>query len=184
MNPQSQASRAKRPRPPLDLPTIRALALHYVGRYATTRARLKRYLERKLRERGWVESAAGPDIDAMISDFSRLGYVDDTAFATARTHSLLQRGYGENRLNAALRQAGIGAEDAQLAARLEPELAREAAMTFARRKRLGPFGPPLPDRKAVSRAFAAFARAGHSYEIAREILQLDQERDKSAEFSG
>ena len=38
---------------PLDGQRLDALALHYVGRFATTRAKLVQYLHRKLRERGW-----------------------------------------------------------------------------------------------------------------------------------
>ena len=45
---------------------MRDLALSYAGRYATTQAKLKHYLKRKLRTRGWagedepaVDDAAG-----------------------------------------------------------------------------------------------------------------------------
>ena len=43
--------RRRRERPPLDAEKLRELALAYVGRFATTRARLSTYLERKIRER-------------------------------------------------------------------------------------------------------------------------------------
>jgi regulatory protein len=160
------------------------LALHYVGRYATTQAHLKHYLDRKLRERGWSESAPLPDIEQLVSEFARLGYVDDEAFAAARVTSLLRRGYGAKRLNAALRQAGIAADRAETAARLDPESARNAAMAFARRKRLGPFGPPLSDAKARTRALAAFLRAGHSFEIVREILAIERDESDFGDFYG
>lgn len=182
MDAQSQAFPPRRSRPPLDPATIRALALHYVGRYATTQARLARYLGRKLRERGWVETSPAPDVQAIVSDFVRLGYVDDDAFATARVNSLLRRGYGVHRLNTALRHAGISPEMAGAATQIDAEAAREAAMNFARRKHLGPFGPPLDDPKARARAFAAFGRAGHSYETTRIILELDAEDCGEFEF--
>lgn len=182
MSVQQQAFRPRRPRPPLDPATIRALALHYVGRYATTQARLAHYLERKLRERGWIDAARGPDLPELVSEFVRLGYVDDDAFASARVTALLRRGYGANKLNIALRHAGIPAEKAESAARIDIDSAREAAMIFARRKRLGPFGQPLLDHKARSRALAAFIRAGHSYEIAGKILQLRFDDANSDDF--
>lgn len=173
MSRQQQAFRPRRARPPLNLATIRALALHYVGRYSTTRARLLQYLARKLRERGWVEGAASPDLEEMANEFVRLGYVDDAAFASARANSLLRRGYGENRLIASLRHAGIEAGQAKAAAELDPESSQKAALTFAKRKRLGPFGTHISDPKAHSRAMAAFIRAGHNYEIARKILEME-----------
>ncbi|WP_219893869.1 regulatory protein RecX [Aquisediminimonas profunda] len=169
---QQQASRPKRPRLPLDPATIRALALHYVGRYSTTAARLKNYLERKMRERGWSESGPPPDLDRLVEDFARLGYVNDDAFAAARVSSLLRRGYGARRVNADLRHAGIAADKAEIATRLDAESLEEAAMTFARRKRLGPFGERITDQKARNRAMAAFLRAGHGVEIARRILAI------------
>lgn len=184
MRRQQQASRPRRPRTPLDPATIRALALHYVGRYATTQARLKQYLDRKLRERGWAESAPLPELEQLVSEFARLGYVDDDAFAAARVTSLLRRGYGANRLNAALRHAGIPAEKAETASRVDHESARNSAMAFARRKRLGPFGPPPSDAKARARAMAAFLRAGHSFELVRDILALGQDGSDLTDFYG
>lgn len=172
MRAQQQASRPKRPRQPLDPATIRALALHYVGRYSTTTARLKAYLERKVRERGWSDLAPAADLERIVEDFARLGYVNDDAFAAARVSSLLRRGYGARRLNSDLRHAGVAADKAELATRLDDESLEEAAMTFARRKRLGPYGKPLLDQKARNRAMAAFLRAGHGAEIARRILAI------------
>ena len=40
-------------RKPLNEERLHELALFYVGRFATTRAKLIAYLSRKLRERGW-----------------------------------------------------------------------------------------------------------------------------------
>ena len=182
MSRKQQAFRSRPPRPPLDPATFRALAVHYVGRYATTQARLKQYLERKLRERGWDDSVPQPDLLEMISEFARLGYVDDDLFASARVTSLLKRGYGANRLNIALRHAGISAEKAASAARIDTDSAHEAAMNFARRKRLGPYGPPLDDPKVRKRAVTAFLRAGHSYEIVRRILATDSDDGNFADI--
>ena len=51
---------------------LRDLAIHYVGRYATSRKKLSDYLLRKLRERGW-ESENAADVEGLIADFVRLG---------------------------------------------------------------------------------------------------------------
>ena len=63
-------ARARRPRPPLDDKRLDELALRYVGRYATTRAKLRAYLARKLRERGW-DGAREPDLDGLAEPFRR-----------------------------------------------------------------------------------------------------------------
>src|SRR5687768_12328257 len=100
----------RRPRPPLDQDGLERLALHYVGRYATTRARVRDYLNRKLRERGWSGETA-PAVDRVVERIATLGYVDDAAFASARAAAMQRRGYGGRRIAQALAVAGIGEDD-------------------------------------------------------------------------
>jgi regulatory protein len=159
----------KRPRPPLDQQALDQLALFYVGRYATTRAKLRHYLARKVRERGW-EGPTGPDFDTLVNRFSARGYVDDTAFAAARSASLQRRGYGERRIAQALRAAGVAEEDSGNAREDARDKAMEIAVHFARRRRLGPFSMDPGDQSARNKAFAAMARAGHSPEVIRRVL--------------
>jgi regulatory protein len=101
-------NRSQTPRPPLDEEGLERLALHYAGRYATTRAKLRAYLRRKVTERGWEGSSPAP-VERLAERLAGLGYVDDKAFASARAASLLRRGYGERRIGEALRAAGVDA---------------------------------------------------------------------------
>lgn len=155
--------------PPLDGAALERLALRYVERYATTRAKLRRYLERKVRERGWGPDEP-PQIDIMIAKFAELGYVDDAAFATARGASLTRRGYGARRVLADLRAAGIDEQDAEAAQLAAREAAWEAALTYARRKRIGPFAAVAADRAGREKALAAMLRGGHDMRLARQIV--------------
>lgn len=173
---QSQKSARKtagKPRVPFNEARLRALALHYAGRYATTRRRLADYLKRKVRERGWdgdAEAESDRLILVLIEQFADLGYVDDQAFALSKAASLARRGYGAMRIRAALGHAGIEAEQARAASEVDPEEALIATVRFAKRKRLGPFATVEPDQNAYRRAFAACLRAGHSVENARKVL--------------
>ncbi len=164
-----EPERNKKPRPPLDQEKLERLALHYVGRYATTRAKLKLYLARKVKERGW-DGERPADIAALASRLSELRYVDDAAFAAARSSSLQRRGFGERRIRQALRHAGIEEAEAAEAGELGDEQAMEAAIRFARRKRIGPFAPEAPGRDGRNKAFAAMMRAGHPLDVVREVL--------------
>lgn len=104
-------------RPPLDSAAIERLAIGYAGRYATSRAKLRDYLKRKLGERGWADgdgatlSAAAAVIDTIVERFAELGYVDDRALAESRARTLAARGYGARRLGQALGALGIAAAD-------------------------------------------------------------------------
>jgi regulatory protein len=165
------ASQLRKPRPPLDAAKLDELAISYVGRFATSRARLKTYLARKLRERGWAGDGE-PPIDALADRLASLGYVDDQAYALAKARSLTARGYGSNRVRQALFVAGIGEEDSRDASELAAAEAYEAALRFARRRCLGPFASSKPDARDRERAIAAMIRAGHGFGMARAIIDL------------
>lgn len=156
--------------PPLDAAALDRLALRYVERFATTRGRLSAYLTRKIRERGWDGDPV--DTMAVAERMAALGYVDDRAFAEARGAALTRRGIGARRVTADWRVAGIGEEDAGALAPAIKERAVDAAMAFARRKRIGPFGNGEPDRDLQRRQLAAMLRAGHGMDLARRIVAL------------
>lgn len=162
-------SRHKKPRPPLDGESLERLALFYVGRYATTTAKLASYLRRKVQERGWNGEETLP-IEALVQRFCELGYIDDGAFAAARATSLQRSGYGERRVAQALRAAGIGEEAAAAARAQSRDGALAAALRFAERRRIGPYASEAADRPAREKAFAAMMRAGHPLDLARRIV--------------
>ena len=162
--------REKRPAPPLDSQGLERLALFYAERYATTRFKLRAYLGRKLRERGWA-GESDPPIDALVERFDRLGYVDDRAFASSRAASLTRRGYGERRVAEALRAAGIESADSEQAREEARSEAWNAALRFAQRKRIGPFASEEPDRSGRQKAFAAMLRAGHDMAHVRRLVE-------------
>jgi regulatory protein len=166
---------SRKPRPPLNRDKLNELALAYVGRFATTRARLRSYLKRKIRERGWDgedPTSLAADVDAIAERFATQGYVDDAAFALSKSRSLTGRGYGLRRVEQSLRAAGVEEEDAEPARELAHAGAAEAALRFAERRRLGPFGGEPLDRPSRERALAAMIRAGHGFGLARAILDL------------
>ena len=164
----AQSWRSERQAPPLDGAGLERLALRYVERYATTRAKLEHYLVRKLRERGWAGEAT-PDAMGLALRMAELGYVDDGSFARARAGALVRRGYGPRRVRQALKAAGIGEADAAPAEQDARDGAWEAAIGFARRKRLGPFAAQAADRIGREKAIGAMLRAGHDLATARRI---------------
>lgn len=153
---------------PLDPARLEELALSYVARFATSAAKLEGYLRRKLGERGW-EGQCEADPAGIVQRFVTLGYVDDEAFARARSGGLLRRGYGPRRVSQALQQAGIGEDVRRQVASGEAE-ARHAALVMARKRRLGPFGSEKPDRAKREKQMAAMLRAGHRLDYAVALI--------------
>jgi regulatory protein len=156
---------------PLDPSRLDELALTYVGRFATTRAKLGAYLARKICERGW-EGDRPAEVESVVERIARLGYVDDAQYALSKARSLTSRGYGPGRVTQSLHAAGIGEEDGEAARALAGDESVEAALRYARRRRIGPFAAEALDLKDRERALAAMIRAGHGFGIAKAILSL------------
>jgi regulatory protein len=165
-------SRGRVPKP-LDAAALNALALAYLGKYATTRHKLRTYLVRKLRERGWEDENPAP-VEAIVERCAELGYVDDAVFAEARGAALTRRGYGEQRVAAALRGAGIDSETSAPVLEAAQDGALDAALAFARRKRIGPFGDEIVDANLRRRHLSQMLRAGHNFDIARLVAFAEQ----------
>ena len=135
----------RRAKPPLDEAALQELALRYVGKYATTRAKLRSYLARKVRERGW-NGERDPDFEALARRFAELGYIDDAGLCAGQSRSLSARGYGKRRLVQKLRVAGVDGGDSDAASAHADQHAVDAALRFAERRRIGPFANSPADR--------------------------------------
>jgi regulatory protein len=164
---------------PLDAARLNELALAYVARFATSGGRLSAYLNRKLRERGWAGDVP-PDVPALVAAMIGRGYVDDAGFALARGAGMMRRGYGARRIAQTLTHDGIAPVLVVQAS--GTELARrQAALAFAQRRRLGPFGRGSGengdlghgrlDPAARTRQVAAMLRAGHPLSAARALIE-------------
>ena len=150
------------------------LALAYVARFATSKAKLARYLTRKIRESEWVgESDPFAVAEAVTLRMEGLGYLNDRQYAAMRGAAMTRRGLGVGRVKAQLWVDGIAPEDSGEAVETAQGAATGAAIGFARRRRFGPFAVRVIDDPAQrERQVAAFARAGHSQALARRILAI------------
>ena len=172
----------------MDARRLRDLALHYVGRYATSKARLVRYLTRKIGEVGWAEGAPPVDLLALADEFEGLGYISDAGYAQMRANGLAGRGYGHRRIDQDLRANGIddslraellriGDDESDpsdfVAQRLDAVDRRAAAITFARRKHIGPFAQSVAGADRRRKQTAQMLRAGHDFDIVRKLVNAD-----------
>ncbi|MEO7602800.1 MAG: RecX family transcriptional regulator [Sphingomicrobium sp.] len=157
---------------PLNPQRLDDLALRYVGRFATTRAKLIDYLKRKLRERGW-EGDGDAKVAEIAQKFADLGYIDDRAFAIAKASGHAARGLGSRRLALALRSAGVEEDDRAPAMALAKTHLVDSALRLAQRRKLGPFASRISATpKERDKAIAALIRGGHRFDIARAIVDL------------
>ena len=178
-------SRPQRPVPPLDVAALERLALRYVERFQTTRAKLVRYLNDKVRARGWAGDGA-PDLVGLAERFAEMGYIDDRAWAEAKAGAMTRRGLGGRRVSGALHHAGVAADDARDAEQVVADGRVAAALALARRRRIGPFADAVADRDLRGKQLATLVRGGHDFALARAIVDLrpGEDCDTLAEVFG
>lgn len=169
-----------RPRPPLTAAKLDELALHYVGRFATSKGKLIDYLRRKVRERGW-EGERDADPVAIAERLAGYGYIDDAAFALSKARALGGRGYGARRVGQALHAARINEDDGAAARELADEEKVDAALRMARKRRVGPYATAPLDQVQREKAIGGMLRAGHGFALARAIVAMAPGRMPSRE---
>ena len=162
-------------------------ALHYLGRYATTSARLeavlRKFAGRKLEQADPIMLDQG--IKDVIESCIRLGYIDDTAFIRSQFRQGLRSGHSQKRILLKLAQKGISRDlalavlqesDDDIGPDEQPELA--AALIYARKKSVGPFACPPPscpeDRQ---KHMGRLARNGFGFDVVRKVMDLSSSED-------
>lgn len=153
-------------------------ALHYLGRFGATKARLRQVLEEKIRRRQLGERATDQHkdwINALIIKCERYGYVDDQLYAEQRLNSLFKRGKTLHTIAQDLRHKGVEADVIEnLLQRFkdaQPDAAFQAALHYARRRRFGPYymRGSIDDRTQKKHR-DAMMRAGFRYDDISRIL--------------
>ncbi|MDO8607811.1 MAG: regulatory protein RecX [Phaeospirillum sp.] len=168
----------RRPPPKITATYIENAALHYLERFSSSKANLRRVLMRKvsrsLAHHGGEPADAALIVDAAIARLAGLGYLDDDAYAETKARSLHRRGGSLRTIRATLSAKGVEAETTQAAletlAEASPDPDRTAAIALARRRRLGPFRPA--EKRADNRVkdLAALGRAGFGWAVCRAVI--------------
>jgi regulatory protein len=167
-----------------DSANLQQAALAHLARYATTRAGLLRALLRRIAR--WARAAEGESeaiartaaaarttARAVVERLAESGLVNDATFATARARRLARSGSSRRSITAHLMRRGVGGTDLVAALPDDPAAELTAALTFARKHRIGPFrGDAPPEADARRRELAALARAGYPAAIARTALAM------------
>lgn len=176
--------------------TLHEAALAALGVRALTRVELERTLSRRIATWAMRSVRAGLDEEEIAAAAARArelvvgvaqrmvenGLVNDAAFARARASRLSRAGRSRRAISSHLAAKGVeeGTVRDALPSGAEDEL--RAALVFARKKRLGPFGRADDDEadrearaRAKNRALGAFARAGFGFDLAERVLRMARE---------
>lgn len=157
---------------------LRNAALFYLDRYASSTANLRRILmakvERSVRAHDTDRAEGVADVEALLADFARDGVLDDARYAEGRALALFRRGASARAIRARLAAKGVARDHIDHAiATLSDEMDEPdmiAALTFARRRRLGPYRPQSARADRRTRDLASLGRQGFAYDVARRII--------------
>ncbi|GAB2188158.1 regulatory protein RecX [Roseibium sp. LAB1] len=165
-------------KPPTEDRLIKS-ALHYLERYATSAANLRKVLERKVLK-ACLSLELDPAeyselIDRVVEKCVQTGLVNDKTYAETKTAGLRRRGGSTRKIEAQLTAKGVDRATIQTVLEQDERTDEEAARIFARRRRLGPYRttPTREDRR--DKDLAAMCRAGFTYDVARKVIDTDAE---------
>jgi regulatory protein len=167
-------------RPPaiLDRAALRRAAFDHLARRSDSASGLARALARKIARatRAGACRIDEPDaaIEALVAEVADKDLLSDRRFAEGRATHLVRRGRSRMQIVADLAARGVARDDvdaalAELGART-PGVEREAAVAYARRRRLGPWRDAAQRKARRLNDLAALARAGFPSDIARWIV--------------
>ncbi|MFN7135208.1 MAG: regulatory protein RecX, partial [Myxococcales bacterium] len=108
-------ARRERPKPRKISPRyLENAALHYLKRYSTSVANLRRVLLRKIdrsvKAHGGERAAYAPMVEELLAKLERNALLDDAAFARTRVASLQRRGTSRRAIRAKLQLKGVPKE--------------------------------------------------------------------------
>ena len=181
--------RKRRPMKATDEALERA-AQRYLERYETASGHLRRLLLAKVtlsaRLYGTDPEAGTAAVERLLQRFLKAGVLDDRRFAETRLRSLRAKGCSQAMIRARLGAKGIATAliDEVLATESGRSEASDlaAALTYAKRRRLGPFR--LEDRPARrERDLATLGRQGFDYQTAKKVIDCTDPEALQAELS-
>jgi regulatory protein len=158
---------------------LRWITSAYLARYATSEAHLRRLLLARFRRAEDYDPACAEQyrqrVDAEIARLVELRLLDDGQFAESRARILRRRGASGVKIRSALRAKGLphdvieqALDPAEAEPGVDPEL--EAARTWARKHRIGPWRRGEADPEARRKELARLVRNGFRYELARKVV--------------
>jgi len=158
----------------LNAESLENAALHYLGRFASSSANLRRILLRKVaRAAPEGDEGAGPKlVENLIARYLARGLLDDRAYAAQAAASLARRGTSRFAIAGKLAQKGVSHELIEETLEGLGERGGEiaAACALVRRRRLGPYRAPGSRAEWRRKDLASLARAGFGLEVARRVL--------------
>jgi regulatory protein len=183
---QPKTGRATHPSKQITPESLNEAALSYLERYVASSDHLRGVLMRRVRRAAKDQELDTDEarrwVDDIVERFRQVGLLNDEAYARGQARRLLRQGTSLRGIRLRLSAKGVHGGDIDQALEtltdevVDPEL--QAATTYARRRRLGPFGPPEGRDERRQKELGAMARAGFSFDMAQRVLEAEDPGDE------
>ena len=147
-------------------------AIYYLSKYSSSKKNLEFILKKKIRrlsDEKQIRFQLYNDIQPIIEKLENLNIINDKLFVESKLQSLQYQAKSKNYIKRYLLQKGINKElieeEISLLYKNNKNLEKENAFKFAKKRNL------LDNDKDYQKKLSKMARAGFSYDIAKEILK-------------
>ena len=147
-------------------------AVYYLSKYSSSKKNLEYILKKKIRrltEEKKIRYELYQEINHVINKLEQFKLLNDEVFVESKINSLLMQAKSKNYIKQYLIRKGVNNKlaDDQISIfyKKNLNLEKENALKFAKKKNL------LNDNGNYEKKLSKMARAGFSYEIAKEILE-------------
>ncbi len=167
-------------------------ALYYLERFSASKEHFKFVMKRKVRRSCMHHKEQNYDLCAQMVDkladkFEKTGLLNDDLYTNAMVASLRRKGLSRSFILNKMQAKGINANKTLDALNKldndnnqnSDEAEINAALKLAQKKKLGPYfiARKFGEEENKRKSLGVFARAGFSYQIAKNILDMDKEKD-------
>lgn len=166
--------------------------LYYLQRFPSSAANFRAVMMRKIKRSCMVHpdqdlEQCAQMLENIVQSFTELGLLNDELYTRGIVTSLRRRGKSARAIQGYLRSKGLLADMIEKAMHDHDsethnnagEAELEAALTFARKKRIGPYrGTREADHQ---KELGRMARAGFSYDTSRRVLDKSDDESTFAE---
>ena len=147
-------------------------AIYYLSKYSSSKKNLEFILKKKIRrlsDEKKIRFQLYNDIYIIIEKLEKLNLINDKVFVESKIHSLQYQAKSKNYIKQYLLQKGIEKQliedQISLFYQNNKNLEKENALKFAKKRNL------INNDQDYQKKLSKMARAGFSYDIAKEILK-------------
>jgi len=185
IKPENKKRQERRPPKKITETYLHNAGLYYLQRFAASKSHFKNVMMRKVKKSCLHHTdqdfdACGEMVDRLTEKFENVGLLNDHVYARGLVTSLRRRGMSRKAILAKTGMKGIDSRQAQQSLKEYDDIHEDtmgaelrAALTLARRKKIGPYD--ITGKKDDQKSLGKLARAGFSYETSRRVLDLDSE---------